>query len=199
MPRTRKRTVRRFCGDCGYELALDSDGKCPMCARFAQLRLDSIAPQPSEPDSLAREQPPTVAEYRAIMAAQRAKSASTGRPMTVIGDSALRHSAAPAQTAAPPTDVSSVPPEQTKILFTQQSTAPPKDVEARSVAAPSHGNQGFAPAAESPVTPARAERYRAERSRAGLLPSGATVAAILVVVLSGLVGIAVAVFLAWFR
>ncbi len=47
-PRTKKRKTRtrkqnrvaRYCGDCGYELASDADGKCPMCPRFQQIRMD---------------------------------------------------------------------------------------------------------------------------------------------------------------
>ncbi len=42
-PATRQKRSIRFCGDCGYELARDNDGACPMCARFEQLRVDLAA------------------------------------------------------------------------------------------------------------------------------------------------------------
>jgi hypothetical protein len=40
VPRTQsaKKPAIQFCGDCGYQLAPDSDGKCPMCPRFQQIR-----------------------------------------------------------------------------------------------------------------------------------------------------------------
>lgn len=90
MPRTerpRKRRIR-FCGDCGYELAPDNDGTCPMCPRLEQLRLDLavVAPvdstgaratlrdagTPPAPDDW----PPTAAEYRALLAKRRGGHAS---------------------------------------------------------------------------------------------------------------------------
>ena len=40
----RKKAVARFCGECGYELAPDSTGECPMCARFAQFRSEVTVP-----------------------------------------------------------------------------------------------------------------------------------------------------------
>lgn len=40
----RKRAVARFCGDCGSELAPDGEGRCPMCARFQQFRMDLPLP-----------------------------------------------------------------------------------------------------------------------------------------------------------
>lgn len=87
MPRTdspKKRSIR-FCGDCGYELARDNDGTCPMCRRFEQLRSDFIVPRPGDIarqqaagayGSTAEEWPPTVAEYRAVLAERRARLAS---------------------------------------------------------------------------------------------------------------------------
>ncbi len=102
MPRTESRKKRsgRFCGDCGYELARDNDGPCPMCPRFEQLR---TVPRPSDlaahqigsrdanHSGHADEWPPTVAEYRAILAERRLKLASEGQhAATVIRTPALR-------------------------------------------------------------------------------------------------------------
>ena len=90
MPRTensRRRGIR-FCGDCGYELARDNDGACPMCRRFEQLRIDFTVPRPSDLAaeraggalrSTVEEWPPTVAD-RAVLAERRAASpASLGQ------------------------------------------------------------------------------------------------------------------------
>ena len=44
----RKKAAARFCGECGYELAPDSTGECPMCARFAQFRSEVTVPPRSE-------------------------------------------------------------------------------------------------------------------------------------------------------
>ena len=85
MPRTEypKKPAIRFCSACGYELALDNDGPCPMCPRFDQLRLNAVVPIPSELSAhraSARdtqrsagpaEWRPTLAEYRAMLAARR--------------------------------------------------------------------------------------------------------------------------------
>lgn len=104
MPQTespKKRRIR-FCGDCGYELARNHDGPCPMCRRFEQLRLDLTVPRPSDlaahrpgaPDitvsGLPDEWPPTVAEYRAILAERRLRSDSGGNAATVIRTAAMR-------------------------------------------------------------------------------------------------------------
>lgn len=110
MPRTkspRKRTVR-VCGDCGYELATDNDGSCLMCPRFEQMRLDFTVPRPSDlaahrPDSrstdvsgVSDEWPPTVAEYRAILAERRLRSDSPAQPAaTVIRTAAMRQTQVP--------------------------------------------------------------------------------------------------------
>ena len=44
----RKKAAARFCGECGYELARDSTGGCPMCARFAQFRTEVTVPPRTE-------------------------------------------------------------------------------------------------------------------------------------------------------
>ena len=60
-----------FCAECGYELATDSDGTCPICPRLAQIRMR--VPEP--PDR----------------AAQRARPSSAVRPQAgVIRNRALR-------------------------------------------------------------------------------------------------------------
>ena len=85
MPRTEypKKPAIRFCRACGYELALDNDGPCPMCPPLDQLRLNSVVPRPSElrarrararntqRSAAPAEWRPTVAEYRAMLAARR--------------------------------------------------------------------------------------------------------------------------------
>lgn len=81
MPRTEKPKKRaiRYCGDCGYKLAADSDGTCPVCPRFQQLRIDFTVPRPSDlatrraafgqtDVSASLDEWPSVAEYRAILA-----------------------------------------------------------------------------------------------------------------------------------
>jgi hypothetical protein len=114
VPRTQKKKKRaiRFCGDCGYPLEPDDDGTCPMCPRFQQLRMDFTVPRPSDlharrspvsgEDMTAApgEWPPTVAEYRAILAGRRtAPSASPSRGR-VIEKPELRQIRVP----APPID-----------------------------------------------------------------------------------------------
>ena len=110
MPRTespKKRSVR-FCGDCGYELASDNDVTCLMCPRFEQLRLDFTVPRPSDlaahrPGSrntdvsgVPDEWPPTVAEYRAILAERRLRSDSPAQhAATVIRTAAMRQTQVP--------------------------------------------------------------------------------------------------------
>jgi hypothetical protein len=44
----RKKAAAQFCGECGYELAPDSTGECPMCARFAQFRSEVTVPRRGE-------------------------------------------------------------------------------------------------------------------------------------------------------
>ena len=110
MPRTEnsKRRGIRFCGDCGYELARDNDGTRPMCRRFEQLRLDFTVPRPSDlaaqragsrdtdSSEVAEGWPPTVAEYRAILAERRLRSGSSGQDsLAVIRTPALKQSQLP--------------------------------------------------------------------------------------------------------
>ena len=113
----RKTAVARFCGDCGYELAPDGDGTCPMCAKFAQLRAEFVVPRPSELNNLptrrfepidrglpvdSLETAPTVSEYNTVVAAHRARAGSPGRSGgTVIRNPALRRIPASAQPMAP--------------------------------------------------------------------------------------------------
>lgn len=82
-PKKRKTAVARFCGDCGYELAPDSDGTCPMCARFEQVRVDFIVPRPSDLDSVETEQ--TVSEIRPVIAARRTRSTSPLVAIVIVG------------------------------------------------------------------------------------------------------------------
>jgi hypothetical protein len=104
-----RRSVDRFCRDCGYEFPRDdTDGECRMCPRFEQLRIDPAVPRPSELASRqarsgetidsgpvpSEDWPPTPAEYRAVLAARRASTPSANRQgrgpaATVIGTPAL--------------------------------------------------------------------------------------------------------------
>lgn len=215
LPRIVKRkTAARFCGDCGYELAPDSDGTCRMCARFQQLRIDFADSRPSELDSPAthpaesldplasvpstgltlrpdrdsepRTNPPTISEYRTIIAAQRARRATQ---------------APPAERSTPSTPGAAAPAEETKAPSPQLSTAPPEEGSARGVTPAPDADAGLSPLGAHPVTQAPAVRHGASRSRAGVtLPSPATLAlVILCVVIGALAGAAVPLFLSSVR
>ncbi len=115
MPRTQKQKKRaiRFCGDCGYALALDGDGTCPMCPRLQQLEMDFTVPRPSDRGAhrapvvgeavaaAADDWPPTVAEYRAILAERRASTAAALLPGRVLEKPELREIRAPAPPVVP--------------------------------------------------------------------------------------------------
>jgi hypothetical protein len=98
-----RRSVDRFCRDCGYEFSRDSTGECPMCARLEQLRTEFSVPRPSElvgrqtrPEQPFEvndrvpsvEGPATAAEYGVVFAAYRARAAlgngQSGRPATTL-------------------------------------------------------------------------------------------------------------------
>lgn len=115
MPRTQKQKKRaiRFCGDCGYALAPDGDGTCPMCPRLQQLEMDFTVPRPSDRgahrapvvgDAVAAaldDWPPTVAEYRAILADRRASTSAARSPGRVLERPELREIRAPAPPVVP--------------------------------------------------------------------------------------------------
>lgn len=148
MPRTEKPKKRaiRFCGDCGYELAPDNDGTCPMCPRFEKLRIDLIVPRPSdlaahraevrETDVSAApdEWPPTVAEYRAILAERRVGSTSAdqsrGRVIRTPGLTHIRVPPPPGSANAADDEVlaSPVPPRPPG---QEPSSTPPKKAKGR--------------------------------------------------------------------
>ena len=148
MPRTespKKRSVP-FCGDCGYELARDNDGTCPMCRRFEQLRLDFIVPRPSDfavhrPGSrntdvseVPDEWPPTVAEYRAILAERRLRSDSPGQQAaTVIRTAAMRQTQVPPppRGATAPGDGALTSPAKPKPPAKDQASPSPQKAKAR--------------------------------------------------------------------
>ena len=69
--RHRRPKTSRFCGECGYDLAPDGDGTCPMCPRLQQIR--------------------TVLEPR-VLAAERARSGSVPSDRAVIQNRSLRTS-----------------------------------------------------------------------------------------------------------
>lgn len=123
MPRTehrRKRAVR-FCGKCGYELTLGNDGICPMCPRLSQLRRDFTTPKPDSaqhsrpspetaPSPGPNEWPPTVDEYRAILAKRRARSASPAQGLgSVVRTPGLTRSNAPGDKGAAPIAAGQLP------------------------------------------------------------------------------------------
>ena len=112
----RKTAADRYCRDCGYELARDTT-ECPMCARYEQFRTYAAVPLGSDPagrhaseapvdvdDSRASgDQQPTPAEYRAVLAAQRARTSAedrSARGATLIRTPTLRQRAK-ARTEAP--------------------------------------------------------------------------------------------------
>ena len=108
MPRTeyRKKPVIRYCRDCGYELALDNDGPCPMCPRLEQLRLNLAVPRPNDfgaypangrdthGSAAPDEWRPTVAEYRAMLAERGVGSTDESRGR-VIRTPVLRQTRVP--------------------------------------------------------------------------------------------------------
>ncbi len=147
MPRTespKKRSVRS-CGDCGQELVLDNDGTCPKCRRFEQLRLAFIVPRPSDLTTTHRpgsqdvkvsggEMPPTVAEYRAILAERRQRSASLAQhDAMVIRTHALRQSQVSSrpQGANAPGDGAPAAPTAPEPLGKDLSAHPPMKAKAR--------------------------------------------------------------------
>ncbi len=140
MDNRRKRRVR-FCGDCGYELAPDNDGTCPMCRRFEQLRIDFIVPRPSalaeqraegghtHVSATPDEWPPTVAEYRAILAERRARSTSIDDPQgRVVRTPGLTHMHVPPapEEANAPDDEVIAPPVQHQRPVEEASSPSPK-------------------------------------------------------------------------
>lgn len=197
MKKKSKKPVARFCDDCGYELAADSDGNCPMCPRFEQLRMDFTVPRPSElaglamhgPKSLDADLPagsaerrPTAAVYRGIIAAHRARSGSTGESAgTVIGKRGLRQPrAAPKERTAPPPD---------------NSTGQPAEETAHSVAADPRGHRALPTPVARPTRQAPAVRDGA-RSSSFTLMSSETALKVAIVVLSGFFGALVPLVLA---
>jgi len=142
----RKTTAPRFCGDCGYEFARDRTGACPMCARFEQMRIEFAAPRPSEiagrPTSpepplettdplTAVDRRPTPSEYRAVLAAQRARRASaegrSGHPATVISPS-LRQPAKRRMKAPQAAGESPAPSREPPLPPKKKPTARRKDI-----------------------------------------------------------------------
>lgn len=194
----------RFCGDCGYELARDNDGTCPMCRRFEQFRLDFSVPRPSDvaahragsrrtdvpgaPDEWS----PTVAEYRALLAERRLRSASPGyHAATVIrvGSSGAQEPMTPPTTAS-----SSAPLESRDTPATPGSSTPPRAAGALTGTSASGGETLGPPGqAAGSLMQGGPPRHRALRSRTVVpLPSVITLA---IVVASLLIGAAVPMLL----
>jgi hypothetical protein len=199
VPRTKnksKKPVARFCGDCGYKLAADGDGRCPMCPRFEQLRMELTVPRHGEhasptthrPTSLEADVPgsaerrPTAAEYRAIIAAHRARSGSTGGSAgAVIGNRALIQ-----PRAAPKEDRTAPPPED--------STGQPSEEAARLVAADPKRPEALPTPVARPTRQARAVGDD-PRSSSFRLMSSQTAIAVATVLIAGVAGGLVAVLL----
>lgn len=115
-----RRSVDRFCRNCGYEFPPGDTGECRMCARFEQLRAEFSIPRPRELDGRhvrlvepvnitdpvpSVELPATPSRGRVVFASQRGKTASadgrSGAPTaTVIRTPALLQPA-DATTGAP--------------------------------------------------------------------------------------------------
>ena len=138
-----RRSVDRFCRNCGYEFARDDTGECRMCARFEQSRIGFAVPRPSElanrqtpleeplevDDPPSVDWPPTPAEYRAILANRRAGTPSAdgqshGPAGTVIGALALPRPAKSAIEAptAPIAGEAPAPPKEKSTARRKNST-----------------------------------------------------------------------------
>lgn len=199
MRRTKSKSnkpVTRFCGDCGYELAPANEGRCPMCARFEQLRMEFVVPRPREPVSQATQRPkpsaadlpsgsaerrPTAAEYRAIIAAHRARSGSTGGSAgAVIGNRSLIQ-----PRAAPKEDRTAPPPEA--------STGQPSEETAQLVAVDAKRPEALPTPVARPTGQARAIGDE-PRSSSFRLMSSQTAISVAIVVIAGVAGALVALF-----
>jgi hypothetical protein len=202
-PRTnkRKRAVRRFCGNCGYELAVEGDGKCPMCPRFEQVRVDSALPRANDLDSLGTrrtelvvrqtaigsgEHAPTVSDY-GLIGVERARSGPTGGSVPAgARNPAVRATLAPpADSSGSSTSASVAATEETAPPSPQQSTTPPKKVRGRSLARTA-----------GPETHTVAVRHHASPSHGGVTwPSPDSVATLgAFVAIGALIGIAVLLY-----
>ena len=99
-----RRSVDRFCRDCGYEFPRGDTGECRMCPRLEQLRTESVVTRPRElvgrqthpkrplevSGPVPVEGPATAAEYRVVFAAYRSRAAlgadrSVGPATTLVG------------------------------------------------------------------------------------------------------------------
>jgi hypothetical protein len=150
VPRTKdpKKRAIRFCGECGYELAPDNDGTCPMCRRFEQLRLDFTVPRPSDRaahrgeardtnvSAAPDEWPPPVAEYRAMLAERRIRSTpadqSRGRVIRTAGLTQMRVPPAPGSAGAAD-DAVLEPPVHPQPPVQEPSPTSPKEAKGRKV------------------------------------------------------------------
>ena len=178
------KTAARYCGDCGYELARDSTAQCPMCARYEQFRTAAAVPVQSDPAGRHTTEPPldvddsqasgdrrpTPAEYRAVLAAQRARTSAddrSARGATVIQTPTLRQppkapteavsAALAAETPAP--SKKSPAPSKKKPRARRKNRPPPPILEStRSVPAPDAENS--AAAEEDVVLPVIADAHR---------------------------------------
>ena len=193
VPRTespKKRSVR-FCGDCGYELARDNDGTCPMCRRFEQLRLDFIVSRPSDvvtqrlnpglPDasSIPDEWPPTPAEYRAILAERALRSGSAKHAATVLRKPALRQSKVPPPPAgaSAPGDGALRPPADPKPSVKDLLSPTPTKANTKGRRGPSKSGRAARGGVRSARVPETTTRPAAAVSSAPVESSGEPLAA----------------------
>ena len=146
MPRTeyRKKPVIRYCRDCGYELALDNDGPCPMCPRLEQLRLNLAVPRPNDfgaypangrdthGSAAPDEWRPTVAEYRAMLAERGVGSTDESRGR-VIRTPVLRQTRVPhpPRAAQAADDAALAPPGQPQPPGKEPSPTSPRKAKGR--------------------------------------------------------------------
>ena len=209
MPRTeyRKKPVIRYCRDCGYELALDNDGPCPMCPRLEQLRLNLAVPRPNDfgaypangrdthGSAAPDEWRPTVAEYRAMLAERGVGSTDESRGR-VIRTPVLRQTRVPhpPRAAQAADDAALAPLEQPQPPGKEPSPTSPRKakgvvaVAAKSVPAP--WQPAHPPRQAAPV------RRVASRSRGGAIR--AWLVPLAVVAVSGLIGLVVPYLLSLF-
>ena len=195
MPRTkqRKTPAARFCPDCGHELAGDTDGVCPMCARIEQFRAELGLPSHASLDGGLPIPSPRTSATASRDEAITAKRGHRGAPgvgesaATVIRTRALRQRQ-PARKREPTASPSDEPPHPRL-----DPSGPRNGVRAPGPAM-SIQQAGVPPTAVPlPDRKARATHHRASLSRSSL--TTVSVITVGVVAISTLVGVALSAFL----
>ena len=183
----RKTAADRYCRDCGYELARDTT-ECPMCARYEQFRTYAAVPVGSDPagrhasearvdvdDSRASaDQQPTPAEYRAVLAAQRARTSAedrSARGATLIRTPTLRQRAK-ARTEAPTAALAGETPAPPKKSPSKQKprarrqNRPPPPIPGSDRSVPSPDEESSAAGQEDAVLPVNPDAHRVRPAEA---------------------------------